>query len=150
MGRFRLSEREAIKAWREVRKQAGLQIDPATAEVTWEYAQTLDPYGIIVDLPREAQQVGREYFARSPGSDLWVSFDDLPDATREALRGKDKPPGSTSCLSSASDPLNLDPIPDRPEDVKDMGNEQAPSAMDGLYKGAAIPDICRLAGLNDD
>jgi hypothetical protein len=51
----------------------------------WTYAQTLDPYGIDPDLPEELQQVGREYFARAPGSDVWVAFEDLPEATREAL-----------------------------------------------------------------
>ena len=55
-----------------------------TAEVEWTYAQTLDPYG-DPDLPEEYQQVGRAYFARSPGSNVWVCFYDLPDATRDAL-----------------------------------------------------------------
>jgi hypothetical protein len=73
------------KAWLAIRKEAGLKIDPETAEVEWIYAQTLDPYGVYPDLPEECRQVGREYFARSPGSDVWVSFDDLPKATREAL-----------------------------------------------------------------
>jgi hypothetical protein len=68
-----------------IRKEAGLKIDPETAEVWWEYGQTLDPYGIDPDLPEEYQQVGREYFARSPGSDIWVSFHDLPEETRNAL-----------------------------------------------------------------
>jgi hypothetical protein len=38
----------------------------------------------IPPLP-ELQQVGREYFARAPGSDTWVSSHDLPDATRDAI-----------------------------------------------------------------
>jgi hypothetical protein len=37
---FKLSEKQAIKEWLEVRKQAGLQIDPATAEVMWTYGFT--------------------------------------------------------------------------------------------------------------
>jgi hypothetical protein len=74
-----------MKAWRKTRKEAGLLIDPESAEVDWVYAQTLDPYGIYPDLPEELQQIGREYFARSPGSDVWVCFDDLPDSTRKAL-----------------------------------------------------------------
>jgi len=74
---------EERKAWLAVRKEAGLKIDPETAEVDWIYALTLDPYGVYPDLPADC--VGREYFARAPGSDVWVSFDDLPDATREAL-----------------------------------------------------------------
>jgi hypothetical protein len=66
------------------RKEAGRKIDPKTAEVTWVYAFTLDRYGIY-DLPEELRQVGREYFARAPGSDIWVDFGDLPHAIREAL-----------------------------------------------------------------
>jgi hypothetical protein len=31
------------------------------------------------------EQVGREYFARAPDSDIWVSVRDLPDATRDAI-----------------------------------------------------------------
>jgi hypothetical protein len=76
--------------WLAIRKEAGLKIDPETAEVEWCYAQTLDPYGIDPDLPEEYQQVGREYFARSPGSDIWVSFHDLPATTRDALWEKHK------------------------------------------------------------
>jgi hypothetical protein len=82
-------ERETFLA---ARKEAGLKIDPATAEVHWSYGQTLDPYGIDRDLPEELQQVGRQYFARTPGNDIWVSFYDLPDETRDALeksRSKD-------------------------------------------------------------
>jgi len=74
-----------IKQFRAVRKEAGRHIDPATAEVMWRYAQTLDPYG-IKELPEECQQIGREYFARSPGGDMWVSFDDLPKDVRDKLR----------------------------------------------------------------
>jgi hypothetical protein len=58
---------------------------PSLAPASGEYAQTLDPYGVYPDLPEEWQQVGREYFARSPGSDIWVCFDDLPKKTRDAL-----------------------------------------------------------------
>ena len=68
-----------------LRKAVGLNIDPETAEVEWTYAQTLDPYGDDPNLPEEYQQVGREYFARCPGSEVWVCFGDLPDATRDAL-----------------------------------------------------------------
>ena len=74
-----------VKQWLAIRKEAGLKIDPETAEVDWKYAQTLDPYGIDPDLPEELRQVGREYFARSPGSDIWVHFGDLPEETRDAL-----------------------------------------------------------------
>jgi hypothetical protein len=84
------SENAEIEKWLAIRKEAGLKIDPETAEVDWNYCQTLDPYGVQDEweLPTEFDQVGREYFARSPGSDVWVSFDDLPDAVREKLRAK--------------------------------------------------------------
>ena len=74
----------------QIRKEAGLKIDPETAEVDWTYGQVLDPYGVYPDLPEEYRQVGRAYFARSPGSDIWVNFGDLPEATRDALWGKHK------------------------------------------------------------
>src|SRR5438477_8286737 len=84
------AEQTAMEQWLAIRKEAGLKIDLETAEVEWIYAQTLDPYGVRPELPEECQQVGREYFARSPGSDVWVSFGDLPDATRTALWEKHK------------------------------------------------------------
>jgi len=74
-----------VKEWLAIRKEAGLKIDPETAEVAWIYAQTLDPYGVHEDLPEEYDCVGREYFARAPGSDIWVCFGDLPNEIRERL-----------------------------------------------------------------
>jgi hypothetical protein len=73
-----------IEEFLAIRKAAGLKIEARSAEVTWCYAQTLDPYGIY-ELPEECRQVGREYFARAPGSDIWVWFGDLPQETSEAL-----------------------------------------------------------------
>jgi hypothetical protein len=67
------------------RTAEGLKIDPRTAEVTWNYTQVLDPYGIHDDLPPEADCVGRSYFARAPGSKIWVEFGDLPSETYDAL-----------------------------------------------------------------
>ena len=78
------------KEWLRIRKEAGRKIDPEIAEVMWFYAQTLDPYGICPELPEELRQVGREYFARSPASDIWVWFGDLPAATSDALWEKHK------------------------------------------------------------
>jgi hypothetical protein len=54
----------------------------------WSYEWTLDPYGVHPELPEEYRQVGREYFARAPGSKIWVLFDDLPEATMRALLKK--------------------------------------------------------------
>jgi hypothetical protein len=67
-----------------IRKEAGLKIDPATAEVTWQYAQILDPYGIC-DLHPEDHCIGAVLFARAPNSDVWVSQYELPHATVDAL-----------------------------------------------------------------
>jgi hypothetical protein len=75
----------SIDQWLQIRKEAGLRIDPETAEIDWWYAPTLDPYTIHPELPEECRCVGREYFARSPGSDIWVWFGDLPEVVRERL-----------------------------------------------------------------
>jgi hypothetical protein len=77
---------QAQESWLAIRKEAALEIDPETADVDWDYVQTLDPYGVHPDLREECWQVGREYFARSPGSDVWVWFGDLPEAVRDRLR----------------------------------------------------------------
>ena len=79
------SKQTELEKWLAIRKAEALNIDPDTAEVDWEYGQTLDPYGVCPDLPDEYQQVGRQYFARRPGSDIWVSFYDIPKKTCEAL-----------------------------------------------------------------
>ena len=71
-----------VEQWLEIRKEAGKRIDPETAEVDWDYGQIMDPYGVDPNLPEELDLIGRLYFARSSGSDIWVSFDDLPDETR--------------------------------------------------------------------
>jgi hypothetical protein len=80
-----VTDQMTVEQWLAIRKEAGLNIDPETAEVEWTYVQILDPYGVNPDLPEEYQQVGQQYFARSPGSDVWVWFGDLPEATRSAL-----------------------------------------------------------------
>jgi hypothetical protein len=82
------TDQMTVEQWLAIRKEAGLKIDPETAEVAWWTAYTLDPYGVDPNLPAELQQFGREYFARSPGSDVWVSFNDLPEATLAVLSKK--------------------------------------------------------------
>jgi hypothetical protein len=93
--------------WLALRKEAALKIDPETAEVVWAYAQTLYPYCVDPEFPEEYWQVGREYFARSPGSDIWVCFDDLPDTTRHALWEKHK--SRFAFPAGLPDPLELFP-----------------------------------------
>jgi hypothetical protein len=77
-----------VEQWLAIRKEAALQIDPETAEVMWKHAHIMDPYGVDPDLPEEYQCVGRGYFARFPGGDIWVSFYDLPEVTTKALRAR--------------------------------------------------------------
>jgi hypothetical protein len=72
-----MTENMSVEEWLAIRKEEGLKIDPRTAEVEWTYAQVLDPYGVYPDLPPECDCVGRAYFARRPGSDVWVWFGDL-------------------------------------------------------------------------
>jgi hypothetical protein len=72
----------AVDYLHALRKAVGLHIDPEVAEVFWTYGQTLDPYGDDPDLPEEYSCVGREYFARSPGGDVWINFGDLPENPR--------------------------------------------------------------------
>jgi hypothetical protein len=69
----------------EERRAAGLLIDPSTAEIEWWYAQTGDPYNDGLPLLPQAEQIGREYFARAPGSDIWVCVGDLLDALSAVL-----------------------------------------------------------------
>jgi hypothetical protein len=75
--------------WLEVRKEAGLRIDPEHAQIFWEYGSVRDRYELY-DLIGEEDNVGRSYFARPPGSDVWVSFHDLPAAVCDRLWTKMK------------------------------------------------------------
>jgi hypothetical protein len=84
------------KMWRALLKIAGSQIDPETAEVCWHHGQVVDPYGVYVDLPAECDCVGRLFFARNPGSEVWIEFGDLPEATRNALESR-----RPDCINSA-------------------------------------------------
>jgi hypothetical protein len=79
------SEGVGVEQWLAIRKEVGLHIDAEIGEVFWKYIQVLDPYGVEPDLPPECRQTGRDYFARSPRSEVWVWFGDLPDATSEGL-----------------------------------------------------------------
>jgi hypothetical protein len=86
------AEKAEIERWLAIRKEEALKLDPETAEVDWWYEQVLDPYGVFDEweLPEEFDCVGRAYFARAPGSDIWVWFGDLPKQTVERLRQRGK------------------------------------------------------------
>jgi hypothetical protein len=78
-----MSARE-MKQFHALREQAGFLIDPMTAEVDSWWQALGDPY-CLRPYPEEAC-IGREFFVRAPGSDEWVWFGHLPDATLAALR----------------------------------------------------------------
>src|SRR5262245_34572094 len=77
--------RPGLDQWLAARAEWAPHIMPETAEVTSIMVLTLDPYGLQPAIPEEFRQIGREYFARAPDSEVWVWFGDLPDATRDAL-----------------------------------------------------------------
>ena len=70
-----------IASFEEERIAAGERIDPKTANFTWGWAQILNPYGVLDNVPEEADCIGRVYFLRAPGSDIWVNSYDLPEET---------------------------------------------------------------------
>ena len=80
-----------IKKFRERRREAGLKIDPDTAEICMVYREGCDPYDIDPLLSREFKGGPiKTWFVRSPGSDIWIEEGDLPAATLDALREKQK------------------------------------------------------------
>ena len=74
-----------IEQWLQIRKEEGRKIDPKIAEVMCDRVYVADPYAIYPDLAEECQCIGRLNFARSPDSEIWVSFKDLSDETRRQL-----------------------------------------------------------------
>jgi hypothetical protein len=104
-----------VEQFHVLRREAGLKIDSETAEVSWTYGQVLDPYGIRDLLPEECYCVGRAYFARAPGSDMWVHFHDLPSETEDALWKK-----RSKKLATGS-PLPFDECPCAPSQAGDDG-----------------------------
>jgi hypothetical protein len=114
---------DRVLDWLAIRKLEGPKIDPETAEVNWWYALTLDPYGVDPDLPEGFQQIGREYFACRPGSDIWVQFGDLTRQTRERLWEKHS--------SKLAFPAGLEPRrqrePQGSSQTSDLSSDEAPS-----------------------
>jgi hypothetical protein len=87
----------------ERRRQIGLTIDPTTAETRTSREYVGDPYDILGPEYHQPEIDGtspliRHCFARNPGAsnDDWVNFDDLPEATRKALRGEPELDGDSA------------------------------------------------------
>jgi hypothetical protein len=74
-----------VRELRMVRKEAGRMLDPDAADVICLYVETADPYGFCAELPEGISCVARDYFARAVGSEMWIVFSDLPEATVERL-----------------------------------------------------------------
>jgi hypothetical protein len=81
-------EKQKIRRWLATCKRAAGKINPETAEVIWDYVETLDPYGIYPELPEALRQADREYFVRAPRSKVWVRFFDLPPAIKRKLNAQ--------------------------------------------------------------
>jgi hypothetical protein len=71
--------------WLAIRKEAATKIDPETAEVSWEYGSVRDPYYLFEHGDDWEDNIGRNYFVRAPGSDMWVWDGDLPEKVHAAL-----------------------------------------------------------------
>ena len=99
--------------------EAAQHIDPETAEIKSEDVPFLDPYGVFLDIPND-HNVRRHYFARAPGSDIWVAWEHLPLNVEFGLWRKHKETDPALC-----DPLSCwpsfchsryfrDDVPDQP------------------------------------
>jgi len=94
-------KREAIEAFHEKVRAEALRIDPERAEVAFWWADDDDPYQVS-GMPVELSLcIGREHFARNPGSDIWIWFDDLPKETAEKLKHRRKPSFTITCDGDA-------------------------------------------------
>src|SRR5262245_56268330 len=71
-----------VAEFHEFMKAEGKKIDARSADVTWRYGSICDPYNTGYE---GEDNIGRVYFARTLGSDVWVEFRDLPDETRRIL-----------------------------------------------------------------
>src|SRR4051812_46951239 len=59
-------------------------INPENCETTWWYAEVLDRNGMFA-VPEQWSCIGRHSFVRNLPDGSWVSFGDLPKATKQAL-----------------------------------------------------------------
>jgi hypothetical protein len=74
-----------LDAWLAIRKREGGRIDPSNVEMLWLHTQIIDPYGVYGEPPPECWGVGRTYFFRNIGSEIWVASTDIPKETMEKL-----------------------------------------------------------------
>lgn len=108
-------------------EEAALHIDPPSAEVEWIYAEQ------IIGSYRE---VWREYFARSPGSNIWVWFGDLPARTQKSLWEKHRP----KLTYPAGLFLPLRDVPRSPEGENVVELEHSTFNLYGISREALVID----------
>jgi len=79
--------KDEYEEFRAGRRVDGMTVDPEACEVMWQFAQVIDPYGVLYPggVPPECDCVGRAYFARAVGSDVWVEFGDLREESVKRL-----------------------------------------------------------------
>lgn len=108
-------------------EKAALQFDPSSAEVEWIYAeQVIGSY----------REVWREYFARSPGSNIWVWFGDLPARTQKSLWEKHRP----KLTYPAGLFLPLRDVPRSPEGENVVELEHSTFNLYGISREALVID----------
>jgi hypothetical protein len=78
---LRVARDVATTLWLGIYRKEGLRLDPNTANVRCDRVFVEDPYGVYGD----GSNIGSADFARAPGSDLWVLWDDLPKKTQRKL-----------------------------------------------------------------
>jgi hypothetical protein len=84
----RFNQQELQKGRDAHRKEAGLKIDPETAEISWDKVNYFDPYGERPEISREYYSPVRGYFVCAPGTDDWIWCRDLPEATVAKLANR--------------------------------------------------------------
>ncbi len=67
----------SANTWMRLRKEVGAHMIPQPPSLSGSTDKLLTLTGRS-RFARQYRQIGRVYFARSPGSDVWVSFYDLP------------------------------------------------------------------------
>ncbi len=67
-----------------IRKEAGKLIDPERAQCFIIEDDITDPYGVRGYSPDESV-CGRLYYAKNPGSEIWVEFHDIQRGIRDKL-----------------------------------------------------------------
>jgi len=113
------------------RRADGLLIDPVTAECTWWWAGEVDSYALGWD---GVDNINRQWFARAPGAEYWVSFDDLPEETKRALdkRMKAEAQEEAKTKTKTKDTFDLSDAKEQVDDLRKTAGKDAKAAAEKL------------------